>query len=444
MNLTLKVTTKENANMNNLLKLMCSLNCRIKIDSENGEISIKEMDDNNMDSVLDAIKEVFDIKCIDIIPAETTNKPEKTMIPEDSIEFKKMKCSDTDIERQINNLLKVADRAMHSVNAKSSDICKNIISTSFEISMKYNPKPVVKCEIGDIVECNLGSNLKHEVSGGHIHCIICDIDENGMLYVVPITKYIIQSELKTNLILNLKEDVIYNEPKISRGMAQIKKGRYINPHRVNCVIGEVLPSFFENLLKSLHNTFNFSHNFDTFYNQKYKSENQMNDIQYDDNILEFESVENKKDEGTIENTGEDITQNHSEESSINEKESETIKQKISAEKYITEIVSEALNVLDKSKPVEEQIDEFLDSICFPKSETIKQAFISACSVKKFSYGSIHENINKEALPNIQYNTFKEMLKDEFKKWLDIHPEIKEKYKNVSITILLKIFAKKFA
>ena len=78
--------------------------------------------------------------------------------------------------------------AMYSNKAKSHDICQYLMSTGQEIAMKYNPKAPTKFAIGDIVDCNYGSHLKNEISGGHVHSIICDIDENGLVYAVPITK----------------------------------------------------------------------------------------------------------------------------------------------------------------------------------------------------------------------------------------------------------------
>lgn len=61
MNLTLTVTKRESTIMSSLVKQMCSLKCRINVDSANGNISIVDMDDNNVESIIDAISEAFEM-----------------------------------------------------------------------------------------------------------------------------------------------------------------------------------------------------------------------------------------------------------------------------------------------------------------------------------------------------------------------------------------------
>lgn len=452
MNLTLKATLKENANMSKLVKQMCSLKCRIKVDSENGNISIVEMDDNSIESVIDSISEAFNITGVDIVPTVVIPEPEKPVVTEDSIEFEKVEFRDADVEEQVNKLMRVMYWAMYFAKAKSRDICQYLMTTSDEISMKYNSKEPVKCEVGDIVDCNYGSHLKKEISGGHVHSIICDIDENGMLYVVPITKDKLYGEPEIYLPFSRDVDVTYSDSKFMGGTVLLKMGRYINNLRVRYVVGHVLPDFFNSLLKSLPSTVDFSCNVDIFNNSKDKLTEQMGDVQNDDSMLSFEEIGEQENETIIEGSGENVVENHIEDVSgedINQISTEESKikardKKVSAEDYLTEIVSDALNTLNKSKSVEEQIDGFLDAIGFSKNEKIvRHSFISACVVKKIRYESIIIELHN-TFPKLSEEIIKTTLNDEFKKWLAIHPEVKENYPKISIMVLLKIFAKKMA
>lgn len=117
--------------------------------------------------------------------------------------------------------------------------------------------------------------------------------------------------------------------------------------------------------------------------------------------------------------------------------------KNSAEKYLAEFFSDELNMLEKEKPAEEQIDAFLDAINFPRNESIvRDAFIFACTVRKIKYESIITEIYNATFPKLQKEILKNALQEEFDKWIALYPEIKEKCPKISIITLLKVFAKK--
>lgn len=383
--------------MSSLVKQMCSLKCRINVDSANNNISISDMDDNNVEKVIDAISDAFDITDIDIIPTVVPPEPEKTVITKDSIGFGKVEFSDAEVQEQVNKLLRTIYRAMYFQKAKSCDICQYLMSAGAEIAMKYYPNAPIKFAIGDIVDCNYGSHLKNEISGGHVHSVICDIDDNGTLYAVPISKESLEGDAAKYLPFLANVDVTYHDAKYTGGTALLKKGRYISHLRVNAVVGHALPEFFGKLLTALP--------------------------------VDFSAPP------VGETSGEGVSETPTEE--LKGKGT-----KISVEDYLETIVADALNSLDKSKPVEEQIDGFLDAIGLSKSERIvRNSFVVSCIVKKISYESISLELHNE----FKEKSIKATLKDEFKKWLAAeHPDVKEKYPNVSIMVLLKIFARKMA
>ena len=72
---------------------------------------------------------------------------------------------------------------------------------------------------------------------------------------------------------------------------------------------------------------------------------------------------------------------------------------------------------------------------------IKQAFVSACKVKKVKYESIIIEL-KNQNPNMKEDEIKKALKNAFKTWISTnHPTIVEQFPKISIMSMLKLFAK---
>ena len=467
MNLTLQVTKKESTNMSSLVKQMCSLKCRINVDSLTGKISIVDMDDDNVESVIDAINEAFDIIGVDIVPTVVIPEPEPPVITEDSIEFEKLEFNNAEVREQANKLLRVIYWAMYSNNAKSRDICQYLMTTGAEIAMKYNPKEPTEVSIGDVVDCNYGSHLKGEITGGHVHSIICDIDDDGMVYVLPITKATLEGDESRFLPFSANLDVEYTDARYTGGTILLKMGRYVHHQRFGEVVGHALPEFFGKVLTALSSAANFVSNITTYGS---KLSEKFGDVENDDDMLSFgepevnNDTEELSDEETIEapveaSAGEETSEALAEESSDEETSKTPIEvssdtgekdssakanEKVSAEDYLTCIVSDALDSLDKTKSIEDSVDEFLDAIGMSKNEKIiRNSFIAACIVKKIGYESIIIELHN-SFPKMREEIIKATLKEEFKKWLAIHPDVKESYPKISIMVLLKIFAKKMA
>lgn len=430
MDLTLQVTKKESMNMSSLVKQMCSLKCRINVDLLSGRISIVDMDDENVESVIDAINEAFDITSVDIVPTVVVPEPELPVATKDS-----------EVCEQANEMLRVIHCAMYSNNAKSSDICEYLRTTSEEIAMKYNSKEPTDVSIGDVVECNYGFHLKGEISGRHVHSIVCNIDDDGMVYVLPITKDILKCDETRFLPFSVNLDVEYMNARYIDGTVLLKMGRYVHHNRFGEVVGHVLPEFFGKVLAALSTTAKFVYNITTY---RSKLAEKFGDVENDDDMLSFgateesDSTEKTSDEKTSE-LPVDVTTDTRVKDSFTE-----ANEKVSAEDYLSCIFSNALDSLDKTKSIEDSVNEFLDAIGMSKTEEIiRNSFIVACSVKKINYASINIELHN-LLPNVREETIQETLKKEFKKWLAIHPDLKESYPKISIMVLLKIFAKKMS
>ncbi len=413
MNLTLKVTKKESTNMSKFIKIMCSLNCRINVDSLNGNISIQDMDDEYVESVIDIISEAFDIAGVDIVPTEGATKPKPQMInktdnTKDLVEFEKFDLNDEEVRNQINKLLRNISFVMNSENAESYDICKYLMTTNCEIAMKYRPDDLVKISVGDIVDCNYVNHLDGEISGGHVHSIVCDIDDEGLAYALPISKRVISDDYARYIPFKAEQDVFYNDSKYTGGSILINKGRYIHTQRVFEVVGHVLPEFFIEVLKALSNSFDFTSNV-----VDYKENNEEDEVESTET-----SCENAQDSDANNEV-----------------------KKVSAEEYIESIISDAFDFENKYD-LNQIIPKFMeDTGIGGHNRVLKYAFIGACIVDKINYENIILYV-KQSISDLEEDDIKLTLKDEFNKWLAIHPDVKEKYPKVSIMTMLKIFAKR--
>ena len=445
MDLKLKITQKEESNMSILLKQMCALKCRIKVDVLEGEVSVEGIDDNDVENVIDSICEAFNIVGIDIIPTVETLISEEPVVTAESLEFAKIEFSNKQVEEQVNKLMRVIYWAMYSNKATTRDICQHLMSAGTEIAMKYNPTEVVSFSIGDIVVCNYGNHLSGEISGSHVHAIVCDIDEEGVFYALPITKAKMEKNIKKYLPFEANLDVDYLASKYNGGTVLLKKGGYIRPERIQYVVGKARPKFFEKLLEILPNTVSFSHG---DYAQKYgdmanDDSKLLDDI---DEIIGVVTSDQVEVETPVDETSVNVVTETPEKvisvDNENDGKSSNTTKKISAEEYVTELLKSSIEKLDKTKPIQEQIETFLDDIGFKSNEKIiRQSFMAACEVKKVGYESILLQLHNVS-PNVREEIIKSIMREEFNKWLALYPELKEKYPKISFMVLLKVFAKR--
>jgi len=427
MDLKLKITQKPGTNMSSLVKQMCALRYRIKVDAESGNISIEGMNNSDVENVIDSINEAFNIVGVDIIPnieipeqeTSSTIEEKEALVTAESLEFAKINFFDQEVEEQANKLMRVIYWHMYNNKASSADICKYLKSVGAEIKMKYEPQELPKIFIGDIVVCNYGNHPNGEISGGYVHAIVCDIDEEGMIYAVPITKIKFNEVPNKYLPFENKSDVFYTEPNLTGGTLLLKRGAYISSQRIWKTVGTARTEFFDKLLKTLPETVCFSH---------YDMENEDAANQGEVELVSSEDEEEiPSDNSSIQNISKCKPSNDT--------------KKTSAEDFIAELLSDSLEMLDKSMPIEENVDKFIKGIGFDtKGEIVKQAFINACKVDKISYESILPKL-VELFPNIREEIIKASLKEEFNNWAQRHPEIKEKYPKISFMALLKVFVK---
>lgn len=122
----------------------------------------------------------------------------------------------------------------------------------------------------------------------------------------------------------------------------------------------------------------------------------------------------------------------------------TTKKVSNEEAALLEVIGFALDKLDSSKKVEDQVEAFLTDIGMSTTERmVTQAFIVACNIKKINYENVILELH-EKYPKVNEDIIKRILKDTFKKWLTQYPTLVEKCYKISLIAVLKVFAKRFS
>ncbi|MNT52177.1 hypothetical protein D3C72_1891880 [compost metagenome] len=130
--------------------------------------------------------------------------------------------------------------------------------------MKYHGFEKIKFLTGDIVECCYGTNLTGEISGGHTQAIVCDINRNGMPYLVPITRELEECNITSEFYIMFKSkvDVDYFDSNYLGGAVILDKAKYLAAERVIKVVGKVHIELLAEIWSKIPITFDFRKNID--------------------------------------------------------------------------------------------------------------------------------------------------------------------------------------
>lgn len=396
--ITFKVESKKDRSVVSLLVGVHKISCRIKFDFKSGLVMVEDVEDNMINDVIDLVEEYYIIESIDIDnTADISDKKQEVAVKnEEDLEIKKIEFQNEQVEEAMNKLLKTIYWQMFKKHAQEKYVIRSIYTYINEISMRYSPKKNIDFVIGDIVEVDFGYHLDGEVNGSHVWGVVCDVLNDDMVFVAPITKS--KEETTSRFYLKMEtEDVTFYYDYQVEGIALIDKARYINVGRLKSVIGRTKPKFFEDLLGRLAFAFDFRDN----PNSAADSEEQI-------------------------------------------KRKKSVKKVGSEETALNEMLGDELNLLDSDLPVSEQIEPFLNLIGMnEKANLVVQAFNIACNnVGKINYQNIVSELYK-LNPNISEEIIKVNLKNEFGNWLEKYPELQKKCPKISLMSVLKVFAKRF-
>lgn len=456
--LTFKVSSQKEGSVVSLIKEVNKISCRIYLDIENGYVAVENVNDTMIDSVIELVDNYYTVVGVEIdntfeesiekqvVPVITeatadatdyaleeiveevteavTEKQPTVLEPqsENDLIIKKVEFENEYVENRINNFLKTAYWALYNKQATEKDISDYILTCMSEISMRYSSKPIIEFSIGDIVDVNYGTHLPGEIIGGHVHAIVCNILNENMAYVVPITKVRTDISSLSYLFMDAPQDATYNNEDYKGGTVLVDKGKYVRTERFYSVIGRTKLEFFEKLLYQLASTFDFS--------------DCLAGTIEDDRNLSF----------TMDETTYEVVETHTATDNTADKAAKkSPAKKVGGEEAaLLETIGFAFDKLDASKKVEEQVESFLTDIGMTTTERmVIQSFIIACDIKKINYENVLIGLH-EQFPKVKEEIIKNILKEEFKNWLEKYPTLAEKCPKISLMSVLKVFAKRFA
>lgn len=453
MNLTLKVVQKDNANFSNLLKQMCQLQCRIRVDMKQGEINIFNMDDDSVEGIIDAISEVFNFETINIVPNSVTSTEAVVATTADT--------SSSVIEMRLNDLTNQIRQIMNNSKISPRILCQYIETTMSELKMRFESREKVAFKVGDIVACNYGTHLLQEVSGVNIHSLVCSVDDTGMAFVLPITKKIKQRDNSRYIPVVKDEHIKYFSSIYTGGTLLINRGKYVNPSRFTEVVGSATPYFLDEVLSLLPAVTTFSsgniqneviNNIDGLpFDLEAPMPSSENTFSSDDVVEEVVEISESTETeiASVEHSdisSEDLAPNTSSSAIVSTEKPK----KVTVEKFLSRLLEKSLVVLGDARDFEDSVNIFmnvigmfsLDDVSSQDKEIMKFSLISACHIKDITFNSVYSKLQENYMPSLSEKEFKTSITHTFKNWLNSFPSVLENYSKVSPMSLLKVFAVK--
>ena len=445
-----------------LITEVSSFKCRVQVDLNNGTVVASDVDPLRIENVIEVVENCFEITGVDIDTTDVVFEVEKPAVEEktkteskvdkttaleagtaDDLSLKKIQFQNKYVKKQMNKLLKIIYWMMYKENVSAGEIVKHLITTGTEIAMRFNPKPSISVNVGDIVDCQYGTHLDSEISGGHVHALVCNI-VNNIVFVIPITKQIIEGRFY--LPFSGEKDVVYTEPdKYNEGTLLLDRGSYVGIERLHEVVGKAHPEFFDEVIEILPEAYWFEGltSTDTSYDEEAVEDFEPEDTTTADTVVDNETgVESISED--VENVSESVTITESTETEpLSDTATKDFSKFEKVEDALAELIGESVQTLDKNSDLEPQLDDFLTTIGISNEILIKQAFLAACKVKKVKFESILIEL-KNQNPDKKEREIQQALKDAFKTWISTnYPTIIEQFPNMSFISLLKFFVKRY-
>ena len=371
-----KIEKWKSESIANLLKEINEISCRLYIDFEKGVVTAKDVNNDVIDTIIGVIDKHFIIESISV--DNTTNQEKSELNENDRV----AKFSDKDIENLLNEkLIKTIVWAM-SHGMSSEEVQKYIWTMITEISYSNSSSSELRVKnvsVGDVVQVNFGKHPIGEMSDSRGYAIVCNISTDGSLFLVPIDKE--SSNIDSNSF-NILEN--------SDVTVLLEMSKYVNPRRLDKVLGKVEPEFLKELLNQIAITFDFNSNAEE---------------------IDFTKC-------------------------------------LTAEMALQEIIGPALEkVMPGLYPEDNQIFKFLADIGMPNNViTLRKAFEVGIHLEKITYNNLISQIiseNPEMYDESDSKNLRNLLKRIFDNWAQNYPDLKKQCSKISIVSIIKMFAKKF-
>lgn len=371
-----KIEKWKSESIASLLKEINEISCRLHIDFEKGVITAKDVNNYVIDTIIGVIDKHFVIESISV--DNTTNQEKSELNENDRV----VKFFDKDIENLLNEkFIKTIVWAM-SHGMSSEEIQKYIWTMITEISYSNSNSSELRVKnvsVGDVVQVNFGKHPIGEMSDSRGYAIVCNISTDGSLFLVPIDKE--SSNIDSNSF-NILEN--------SDVTVLLEMSKYVNPRRLDKVLGKVEPEFLKELLNQIAITFDFNSNAEE---------------------IDFTKC-------------------------------------LTAEMALQEIIGPALEkVMPGLYPEDNQIFKFLADIGMPNNViTLRKAFEVGIYLEKITYNNLISQIiseNPEMYDESDSKNLRNLLKRIFDNWAQNYPDLKKQCSKISIVSIIKMFAKKF-
>ena len=370
-----KIEKWKSESIASLLKEINEISCRLHIDFEKGVITAKDVNNDVIDTIIGVIDKHFIIESISV--DNTTNQEKSELNENDRV----VKFFDKDIENLLNEkFIKTIVWAM-SHGMSSEEIQKYIWTMITEISYSNSNSSELRVKnvsVGDVVQVNFGKHPIGEMSDSRGYAIVCNISTDGSLFLVPIDKE--SSNIDSNSF-NILEN--------SDVTVLLEMSKYVNPRRLDKVLGKVEPEFLKELLNQIAITFDFS--------------------------------------------------SKAEESNCPKSSNEEL--------ALQEIIGPALEKIKPNVDLDGQLHSFLADIGMPNNViTLRKAFEVGIYLEKITYNNLISQIiseNPEMYDESDSKNLRNLLKRIFDNWAQNYPDLKKQCSKISIVSIIKMFAKKF-
>ena len=249
-----KVSPNNNFSITLLLKACSKVNAKVVVhDLQKAQhfITAEPQSQEDTDELLSLIESFYTINSIEIDTTEPYNKEESRYL---------FNFEDEKLNQQFTIL---ADAVAECIN---NGIAPNgyILSAIQGIHSKLKiTTPIMDFEIADIVDCNYGTNMPYETSGGHIWNLVVAKQEH-QAFVIPMFKNTVDSQSQNNdAICSIPIDetmVAFNSIKtdLSATFLALSAGRWISTYRITKVIGKVSDDCLKKAITNLPKAFDFT------------------------------------------------------------------------------------------------------------------------------------------------------------------------------------------
>ena len=245
-----KVSPNENFSVTLLLQACLKVNAKVVVhDLQKAQhyITAEPQTQEDTDELLSLIESFYTIESIDIDTTEIKNKEERTLF----------NFQDEKLNQQFTILADAVAECLNKGLVPNGYILSAIQGLHAKLKLTM---PITEFEVADIVDCNYGTNMPYETSGGHIWNLVVAKNEH-QAFVIPMFKNTAESPYQNDAIcfaIN-EEMATFDSVKtdLSSTFLALDAGRWISTYRITKVIGKCTNDCLKKVIIELPKAFDF-------------------------------------------------------------------------------------------------------------------------------------------------------------------------------------------